>query len=319
MFGLPVSYVRCHRNYPPLPLLHTKNNMNFAELLDEHNIPYAQPGHRHYRKGWVNFDCSHCTPHSGQYYMGFNTRGGYVNCWYCGKHGLAATLAALFNTPYSTAAQLAKGLAREYLPTEGPKLAKLVLPPCKLGPLLLPHQRYLASRGLVPAQMAQLWGLQGIGLAGHNLAWRIYIPVHRYGKQISWTTRSIAPGAALRYKGAGEAAEAYPSKAWLYGLDYCRGAVVVCEGPGDVWAGGPGFAATMGTTYTPAQVALIAQYPVRVVCYDAEVTAQQRAKKLCDELAIYPGQTTNVVLDTGKDPGSANPKELHQLRKVFLE
>jgi hypothetical protein len=38
---------------------------------------------------------------------------------------------------------------------------------------------------------------------------------------------------------------------------------------------------------------------------------------LCDALAVFPGNTTNVQL-SAKDPGSAGDKEIYELKRRFL-
>ena len=110
-----------------------------------------------------------------------------------------------------------------------------------------------------------------------------------------------------------------PHKSVLYGADHARHAVVVCEGPIDCWAIGPGAVATLGTAYTQAQALALARYPVRAVCYDAEPDAQRRAARLCQTLAAFDGTTVNVVLETGKDAAAASKAEVAELRKRYLE
>jgi hypothetical protein len=58
------------------------------------------------------------------------------------------------------------------------------------------------------------------------------------------------------------------------------------------------------------------RYPVRVVCFDKEEEAQQKAKKLCSLLQVYSGETYRVVL-SGDDPDSSDLDEITELRKRF--
>jgi len=118
---------------------------------------------------------------------------------------------------------------------------------------------------------------------------------------------------------AGYEQEAVHHKTILYGADYARHAVIVHEGPTDVWATGPGAVATCGTGFTDAQVLALSRYAVRVACFDSSDAAQRRARELCDMLAPYPGETVRVVLETGDDPAEAHPEELAELRRTFLE
>jgi DNA primase len=81
---------------------------------------------------------------------------------------------------------------------------------------------------------------------------------------------------------------------------------------------GPGAVATFGVNYTQEQAAKIARYPVRVICFDSESQAQKQAKKLLDTLTPLPGETHNIVLESGKDPAECDPSEIAELRAKFL-
>jgi len=107
-------------------------------------------------------------------------------------------------------------------------------------------------------------------------------------------------------------------KSVLYGVDYIRHAAVVVEGPADAWRVGPGAVATFGVVVTPDQLARLARFPVRVVCFDSDPPGRARAAKLVSALAPFPGKTYDVVLDA-EDPGSATPKEIKKLRALFLD
>ena len=89
------------------------------------------------------------------------------------------------------------------------------------------------------------------------------------------------------------------------------------EGPTDCWKIGAGAVCTFGLAWTPAQLARIASYPTRVICFDNEEEAQKQARVLCAELEPFPGRTINVCLEA-KDPGSAQKEEIQCLRKEYL-
>ena len=137
------------------------------------------------------------------------------------------------------------------------------------------HKRYLRERGFNPKEIHQLWLIGGIGLAA-KLAWRLFIPFIFDGKPVSWTTRAIGVSKRQKYISASPEQETVPHSELLYGEDYCRHSVVVCEGPLDAWAIGPGAVAVCGLVVTDAQVDRIAAYPVRAVCFDAEPAARLR-------------------------------------------
>jgi len=292
--------------------------MLFQEILRKHNVPFQTDG-RYARAGWVQFQCPHC--HGGldtnKPYMGFNTNGGYVNCWRCGRHKLADTLAALIRTTTTQArAYIDKLEKRPGIKRQAAGRLKL---PVGVEPLGYAHKRYITEdRGFDIDTISRLWDVQGIGGFAPRLKWRLFIPIHYGGDVVSWTTRAIGDKVTLRYVSASPTEEILDHKNLLYGEDYCRHTIIVHEGPLDAWAIGPGATATFGTTYSPAQINRIARYPRRVICFDSDRAAQQRARALCAQLALFSGETDNVVLDA-KDAGSASEKERQELRKAFLE
>jgi hypothetical protein len=201
------------------------------------------------------------------------------------------------------------------------KSGKLILP-TGLGKLLPCHKEYIRGRGFDPKTIRDLWRIQGLGREGkrerseyYDLAWRIFIPIIHKGQIVSWTTRSLQSDGS-RYISASEEEEAVPHKNLLYGEDYATTAISIHEGPTDAWAVGPAATATLGTGWTSAQVLRMSRYARRVVCFDNQPEAQQRARKLCSLLEVFPGETYNVVLDA-KDAGSASRGELKKFRKLL--
>ena len=288
--------------------------MNFIEILDQHNIPYKdEDGHHHARSGWIQIDCPFCGKDSGRYHMGFSISGGYVNCWKCGGHRLTDVLMELLKIPFYECQKLLKDL--DILPKKIKKKKGQLQIPKGVKELQEPHIRYLRKRGYRYKVIEQLWKLEGIGLHS-SLPWRIFIPIYYKGKIVSWTTRSIKDK-GQRYISASEKQESIPHKNILYGEDYVRHSIIVCEGPLDVWKIGPGAVATFGTSYTALQIKRISKYPVRTVIFDNEKTAQKKAKVLCDILSLFPGETTNLIMEDN-DPGSATEAEIEKIRKEFL-
>lgn len=228
---------------------------------------------------------------------------------------MADVLVALSGRTYSDILPLLEGIVtgRERIQE---RRGKLVLPN-GIGPLLPPHEKYLARRGFDVDQLKLLWKVQGIGIH-QRLGWRIFIPIERDGEVVSWTTRSTSDSVTMRYINAGIGEEAVSAKSLLYGQDYVRNSVIVCEGPLDVWAIGPGAVSTTGLAFTMEQVLAIGKYASRVICFDAESNAQRRARRLAEQLQAYPGETHVVCLETGKDPAEADKSEIEELRRRFL-
>lgn len=283
-------------------------------LVRDLGIPAAPEGHHHKTPNRVQIDCPFCSPHSGKFRLGIHSFTLAVNCWVCGSHRLWETLAQASGAAVRDVGAACVGLVRHEGVAEAPAAGKLALPG-RVGPLLPVHRKYLRKRGYDPDAVAAEWGVGGIGMAV-KLAWRLFIPVHLEGRIVSWTTRSLSK-TGTRYSSAPPDKEEVPHKTLLYGGDKCGHAVIVCEGPLDAWKVGPGGIATFGVAYTPAQVIALSRFPVRYVCFDNEPDGRHAAAKLVEELLIFPGETYNVTLETGKDPSRASAAELEQLRRMI--
>ncbi len=291
--------------------------MDIKSILNEYRVPFRSAGqHEHARHGWVQIDCPFCSPRSSRFRLGINLVGGYANCWSCGHRRLLDVLHEALRLPYSECNGLLGrvGWAR---PERAPVARGRFREPKGVGPLWAPHRRYLEKRGFDPDLIQELWDVQGIGIAS-RLAWRLWIPIHLEGHPVSWTSRSIGDADHSKYITAKPDEEDVTAKTLLYGEDYVRQVMVICEGPLDVWAIGPGAVATFGLSYTRDQFFRMVDHPVRVVCFDSEPSAQLVARRLVDELKLWPGETYNVELQTGKDPAECDGKELEDLRGRFL-
>jgi len=293
--------------------------MTILELLDHLEIPFKRSGESpHVTQDWYGVICPYCGIGTDKYGMGIHPSGA-VKCWKCGSHRLGDVLAALSNKGLHEVLPFVNRVKIGARPHSDPQVGsggKLTLP-SGLEPISRNARAYLRSRGYVPKTLERLWGLKSIGLAP-KLAWRLYIPIRQYSKTVSWTTRALCEDASPRYVNAKPEQEAVPIKSLLYGAEHAGHSIIVVEGPFDVWKIGPGAVATLGVNYTRSQLAAIAAYPSRAVCFDNEPIAQQQARRLCAELAAFPGQTHCVEIDA-KDPGEASPKEVRQIRKAFLD
>lgn len=292
---------------------------SIVDILSRHGIAYKLPPHRNVRRGWVGIDCPKCSPHHGKFRLGFEIGSLRAHCWVCGSFYTPDILALLLRKSKDEIHELIGDLPRskhsEYFEAVPTGIYK---PPSNVGAFEFAHEHYLRSRGFVPEEVAREWGVGGIGIAS-RLQWRLFIPIFdRFGRKVSWTTRSLAKDATVRYWSASPEEESVPHKSLLYGAHKARHTVVVLEGPVDVWTIGPGAVATLGVGFSTEQKSLIGQYPRRVVCFDAEPDAQRRAGELCEDLCLLPGVTENVVLESGKDPNSCDKSEIQELRQRYF-
>lgn len=287
--------------------------MTIQEVLQSLRVDYLESGHHHCRDGWIQIaKCPFCS--GSNYHLGYNVQNRFFTCWRCRWHHVIPTLIAL-GASYLQAKEFFAGSAPVRRQAEWDEVAKPknLIVPKHIGPMLKQHRRYLIDRNFDPSEIASIWNVGGIGILG-NLKWRLYLPITKDGVQVSWTTRSIVADAKLRYVSASEGQEAVNHKHVIYGADYCHQVIVVVEGPTDAWAVGPGAGALFGTAFTAQQLAKIASYARRFVCFDAASAAQRTARELCARLSVLPGTTENLVLNA-KDPGSASRKELSKLRR----
>lgn len=294
-------------------------NSTLRELLSEGQVVFREGrGHRNVRAGWLGVDCPECSPGSGDFVLGIHETKLFANCWRCGPKNLTATLQQLLGIGYREARRAVEALGGAGIAPEAPtKRGKYRPPKCPPG-LLRAHRRYLRSRGFDPEEIVRLWNVSGLDYRAGRFAWRLLIPVMFNGDPASWTTRAVDESIQPRYLACPDPErETRPIRSLLYGIDYCRHACIVHEGPADVWRTGPGAVALLGVSVDPRQLWKLARFPVRVVCFDNEKVAQKRAAALCDLLEPFPGETYRVQLDAA-DPGSAKPKEVRMLRR-FLE
>ncbi len=290
--------------------------MKFPELLQDLHIQFKKHGeHKHTTPGRIQICCPFCDRGLQSYHMGYHLSRGNLHCWRCGSHSALSTLLELTKLPYKEVKQMVESLDKDSVSSILPTSGRLELPK-GLGGLTRLHKEFLVKKGLDPCVVVPLWGLQGIGVSS-KLSWRVWIPIKYRGDVVSWTTRSVREEGT--YHTARPDQERISSKTLIFGEDMVGETIIVVEGPLDAMRIGPGAGATCGIGYTREQVLRLANYPRRIIAFDNEYQAQRQARKICTELEVMPGETINVVLETGKDASRASDKEIALLRRTFLE
>lgn len=293
--------------------------MIIQDVLNELNIPFKDYTQSpHVTPGWLGVVCPFpgCGQ-GGKFGRGINIRKLTTSCWKCGPARLGDVLAAASNKPLRDVMALVTALAPGFDASAPITRPGRYSPPVGVGPLQDAHRRYLARRGFDPDQLAETYKIGGLdGLA--SLKWRLFLPVFAPdGKSASWTTRAIGRDVEPRYVSASPDQEARPIKSLLAFEHHARHAAVVTEGLFGAMRIGPGGVATMGVVVSPSQLARIARFPTRVICFDNDDAGRKRAQKLADDLAPYPGQTYVVTL-SGPDPDTSPMDEIVELRERFL-
>jgi len=285
--------------------------LKLDDLLQRLKIKFVREGHHHSRAGWIQTDCPFCGRDSNKFHLGWNLESNYVHCWRCGHHKLNQTLVELTNISFVEINELIKSLTKSTNVIQHDPRGEVKIPN-GVGDLQKQHRKYLQKRRYDPDEIAETWSVGGIGIH-QNLSWRIFIPIIYQHETVSWTTRSVSDQVRVRYMSASANQEAMNHKQLLYGEDFCNHAVIVHEGAFDVWRTGKGAVATCGTGFTRSQVLKLSNYPIRVICFDNEPEAQQRADELCSLLEPFQGETYNVQLSS-KDASEAPANEIKELR-----
>jgi hypothetical protein len=280
------------------------------DFLEKYGVEYSTTD-KHSRSGWVQVNCENCG--STKFHLGIREDCRRAACWKCGPKSSGTVLKQLTDAPWGEIKALL-GDTR-FVEEEPEKIYGGYKPPKGLGPLLPSHRKYLLGRKLDPDELVAKWGVQGLGPVSEYPN-RVFLPISRNNKPVSWTARSIAKNAERRYQTAMDHQKSYSEKDLLFGADKFKGnAVVVCEGPFDVLNVGFGAVALLGLAYSNKQMELLSRYHRRIICLDSSDDAQRVAGKLADDLSVFHGETIRVTLDA-KDAGCAEKSEIEQLRKL---
>lgn len=291
--------------------------MDIRQILRSLSIPWNEQGQSPLvTSGWLGIECPVCGAGTGKTGFGIHITTLRTSCWKCSGLGLVQALTLISGQPYAEIKRLLGDLAPE---APQPQVKGRLQLPANVGDLVGCHRKYLQGRGFDPDEIAQKWGVAGIGPNGGLYKFRLFIPVHDVrGKVVSWTTRAIGTVPhGERYRGASRAQSDIPRGELLYGEQHVRHAAICCEGPSDCWRIGYGAVATAGVGYSRAQILKLSKIPVRCVCFDREPAAQKRARDLAKQLACFDGETTVIQL-SGKDPADSPLEEIRELRRLVL-
>ena len=281
-----------------------------TDFLDKYGVEWSKTD-KHSRHSWVQArPCPRCG--NERFHLGIKDDGSRAACYTCGGWSVPLLLRQLTNAPYDEIRKLLGN--RAYLFTEAVTSTGVYTPPTLLQPITaVPavHQ-YVLGRKFDPEYLESVWQCRATGPFS-NHPFRLFIPVYLGKRQVSWTTRA-ACGQEPRYRNAGPMEKTVDEKTLLFGAQFVKDSCIISEGPTDVFRVGKGCVATLGVSYTTAQMDSLASIWRRIICFDNSVNAQRRAAKLAEDLAVFPGETIVVNLDA-EDPGSASEHEVRQLRR----
>jgi hypothetical protein len=298
--------------------------MDIIQLLTDYNIPYSTEG-KNSAPGWINVQCPWCDDQSD--HLGWNLEQEFFNCWRCGKHRTAETVARLLNTSEHQARQIIKHYGGTIIRTPAEPVVKIGTHhhqlPSGCTQLMENHRQYLIHRRFDPDQLVHDWSLLGTGpisrLDNIDFKHRVIAPIIWDARQVSFQGRDITNKSTLRYITCPEDRELVHHKHILYGRqDEWTKTGIVCEGITDVWRLGLQACATFGIKYTKEQLWVIDQTFDRVaVCFDDERQAVEQANRLVKEL-VFRGHIAWRVPIVG-DPGGMKQEDANYLVKQILK
>jgi DNA primase len=288
--------------------------MDILSFLKDHGIDFVLSG-RNLSRGRVGACCPHCRDTG--YHGAFTADGEFFSCWRCGAKNVNKTLQLMTGMSYY---EVNKELS-EYdgssaimtIERKKPQGTEVVLPG---GPLERVHQRYLIDRGFDPDKLEKKHGIRGTGMTG-EWKYRIILPLMEGGRCVSYTTRDYTGKQELRYKTLPIERSIANPKHSLYGDTHLCGTdkVIVSEGPFDALKLGDGAVATLGTSYTPAQIRKLSIYEKVYIVFDPEEMAQKRALQLAQMVSALGSEVEVIDIGGDGDPGDMDEESVKKLRK----
>ena len=294
--------------------------IDFRAIGHRYGIPIIDGGHHHCAAGWLQTHCPFCSPGSG-FHLGFSLERGNFHCWRCGGHRVMEVLAKLCGGEASAKEAVSKYRegSRQILPTIPVRLRTAWIPR-GIRPLRPAHLHYLKGRKFNPDLLVKEWGLLGTdGLSELGWRWRVIFPIqNREGNTIAYGGRAIGKGVKPKYRFPTNRQFTQDPRGVLYGIDRVEGdAVVICEGPTDVWRLGPGAVALMGVDWKTEQADALKGFRRRYIMLDPDPAGKRKAEDLAHWLAMYSGET-EIIEDLPCDPGDLPQREADQIMKELI-
>ena len=296
---------------------------NALQFLRDSNIVHTQEG-RHGTKNRVQIHCPFCAG-SIDFHLGIHLTKAYSNCWRCGPHSIAEVIHRVLRVTWREVYAIIDEYANVtnvhiVKSTRRSTKQKLVLPDGGLLPLNKKHRKYIQNRHFDVDHIIDTWGIQSTGPLGVDKH-RIYIPIMYLGAPVSYQCRTHLKNVDTRYLTCPPNKEKIFHKDILYGIDYAQtNTVVIVEGITDVWRLGAGALCTFGTMYTPQQMYQITKFDNVYILFDSEVTAQKKAEKLANEVAMINKGSVHIITSDvpGQDPGDLPQHEADALMQDIL-
>ena len=268
---------------------------------------------------WIGVQCPFCSDKSN--HLGIHKESKAISCWNCGETGtivkylLEVTQARISDI----LSDIEKYSSKVYRSTQTRKIEQSskhydIRNIVSIDENNARHKRYLKSRNFNPDHLEKTYKIMYSGPVG-KYSNRIIIPIHMFGREISFTTRTIDDKCDTRYLAGKDEQVVMPVKDCIYNYDSINDTAIIVEGPFDVWNIGPGATCPFGVVYTNSQLRLLSEKVKRAfVLYDPE--AEQMAEKLAYDIAIFIPDVEIIDWQfNADDPAEIIREEVKHLRQ----
>jgi len=298
--------------------------MSLIDLYSDYGMELAPEGHKHYRDGWLNIECPHCSGTEG-FHLGFNEDGNYFYCWRCGGHSIPYTISKLLSIRFNQAEEIVKQYRIKSSSRKQESSNNLIKinkkkfkHPSGIVDLMKAHRKYLEKRKFDPDYLEEAFGIKGTlptsMLDGIPYSYRVLIPIYWKEKEVSFQCRDYSGKQELKYMACPMERELIHHKDILYSPVELDIGIIV-EGAIDVWRLRGEASATFGTGFTREQVRVISKkFKRTIILFDPEAQAQANALELQKELQIR-GTASYIYKDLETDPGDMSQDDADHLLK----
>ena len=299
-----------------LAYLHT---IDAKEVLDDLQIGYTTTG-KNVSEGWIGVSCPFCNDTSN--HLGIHLSSKAISCFSCGTSG---TIIRLVNNVlgYSKGVDyLSKLIPRELVKFDidaGQKktldFSKIVDIPEIMYSKKKAHWNYIKKiRKFDPKELFRKYQLQCISHTNSMYGNRIFVPIFRHNKIVTFTTIDINEYSRMRYKHCPDSEAIIPIKDLLYGVEYTDGhECIVVEGLFDAWRIGDGAVTPFGTKMTDLQIKELKKFQRVKLCYDGDAPGRAASKYVASQLAVFT-EVIELFIPFGDDPDKLSKKDIEYIK-----
>lgn len=305
--------------------------MDIVKIYQDYSIRSAYENDQHYRDGWVNTGCPHCSGNPGNH-LGWNLAGNYFFCWRCGGKSTLQTLSKLLGVSF----QEAKNIERKYKSgrTFHNKKIKVIKSKFKMPQMMVNISdykmalNYMLKRGFFKndikdlEQQFHLKAIKSVSIYDNlDLCYRIVAPIIFNKEFVSWQSRDLTNNSSLKYITCPAKREVIEHKKILYNAPEYSNTIVLCEGIFDVFKvflSGYNSTCCFGVEYTNDQLLLLMKYKRVLIFLDPDKAGRKHTKDFFQRL-VFAGINAEMVKNKyNKDPGEMSKKLINECLKPYF-